>query len=264
MLSDSFVPISDSNFFNGTIDEVRIYNQTLTTTEIGELYNNSQNLNNLLDSEVIGGFYISSPTNQTYTTRNILVNITIVNKTCDIYEDSILINSSITSNYTAVREYDVGSHNISVNCTDNATVEVTFTVQGVTFIAQSTTANNKYETTYQNFTVNMTVPEYVISYTAKLYIDDTLQDTYTTSHTNATTNDTINFTNVGIPLALGSGNNETKDYYFSVEYTYSTLGGGTDFSSATFSSFLRLLEFCFKNQNRPDKAGFTISSTLSK
>jgi len=40
-----------TNYWIGTIDEVRFYNRVLTATEIQELYNNSQNLNMLLGAE---------------------------------------------------------------------------------------------------------------------------------------------------------------------------------------------------------------------
>jgi len=52
--------IPSSSYFDGLIDEVRIYNRALTETEIQELYNNSQNLNMQLgDEETVSNISIN-------------------------------------------------------------------------------------------------------------------------------------------------------------------------------------------------------------
>lgn len=94
--------MDNANYFNGTIDEVRTYNRSLSATEIEEMYNNS-----------IPGLNMNLGINSSAAGYN-LTKDAVVTETFNVINDTLQIN------YTFINELNFGLHNFTLNCTDNS------------------------------------------------------------------------------------------------------------------------------------------------
>lgn len=96
-------PGSANRFFNGYIDEVRMYNRILSDTEIQEIYNNGiDNLSTLGEEETEGAtIVIDDPEETIYGIENVTINFTVTDDTESTFNVSVFLNgSSIFNNET--------------------------------------------------------------------------------------------------------------------------------------------------------------------
>jgi len=170
------------NPIDGTIDEVRIYDLELTGTQIGELYNNSQNLNNLLGAEETSTYLSLSLTNINESDyKNIELQPDVLvksssdfNVTLDLVNDangsiynilttselagtytnnSIIINTTIYMdgdyylNLTGSNSYDTGE-----------SISSTFEINNLDLNISYSCSDLVTETIYPNVTINSTQP----------------------------------------------------------------------------------------------------------
>ena len=132
---------ADSKPFRGYIDEVGIWNRTLNSTEISDLYNNGNGITyspappDITPPNVI----IDSPLNQTYSTRSIDFNLTVLDEstisTClyslDGGANITMYNNTASHFYHTNLSVTKGSHTAYFYCNDtsgniNNTESVTF------------------------------------------------------------------------------------------------------------------------------------------
>jgi hypothetical protein len=143
-------------YFNGSIDEARIWNRVLSEEELNASYNagiyhlqhnftsltegtynyqahaidaagntNKTGLNHVTIDTILPTISIQSPLNQTYTSQGINLNVTTSEpaSTCLYFIDSqanaTLSNDSSTNWFSVISTTD-GSHNLSVYCNDTA------------------------------------------------------------------------------------------------------------------------------------------------
>ena len=126
------------NYFNGSIDEVGIWNRVLTPSEISDLYNSGDGITYGQDATL--SIEITSPENKTYSTTSIDLNI-----------------SNSTALSTCYRSLN-GASNISF--TPNSSITATEGANNVSVWCNDTDGNN--DSNIQFFTVDTTSPNVTI------------------------------------------------------------------------------------------------------
>ncbi|MBW2982645.1 LamG domain-containing protein, partial [Candidatus Woesearchaeota archaeon] len=212
-----------SQVFNGTIDEVRVYTDVLTATEVEELFNNSQNLNLLFGDEEIGSPDNVAPTfdEDTINGTNIYhgweweLDINCSDSDGDILEYTV--NSTLISidndtgaiNMTAAPE-SIGNYtNIGVFCNDTEDeVEQVFDIEIINDAPTLTTPVLEPTIAFSGETINCSVginstDTDLSNITFTLYINGLFASSDYQHIENNTANDTIITANITAPAAKG-------------------------------------------------------------
>ena len=116
-----------TRFWNGTIDEIGIWNRTLTQLEITQLYNNGVGISH---QETLVSITLNSPENNLVTVDNSLIfNATVNSTVLEIVSVSLLIDgvinetnsSGVIGDYIFEKSISLGNHNWSISVLDNET-----------------------------------------------------------------------------------------------------------------------------------------------
>ncbi|MEK6883984.1 MAG: LamG domain-containing protein, partial [Nanoarchaeota archaeon] len=195
----NFNNLGEHRFFNGTIDEVKIYNRSLSASEILDLYElgTSHILWNAFTDEgsVTSGTAKSSTNNGTffqYKTNFSSSSGFVFNQSIQAWNSSVSETTvpNVTINSPLNQDYD-SSKNITYNVTANDSTAVDlcwFTLDSGT---TNTTLGRDGTTNYYNYTNYSLL---VGSFTAKFYCNDTLGNVNNTQ--------TVNY-NIPIPARSG-------------------------------------------------------------
>ena len=226
------------NYCDGILDEIGIWNRSLSQAEVTQLYNGGSGISHRTDVVEIT---LNSPiesfntTNQTINFNGTVVSdVGIIN--VSLYIDGILneTNSSGINNtdYLFTKILSKGDHNWtyescnSVECT-NATTR-NFTIR--LFVENTQLFNaSSFETASETFTINITTNGTTPT-TGKLIYNGTTFSSVTI--TNTVGNDFNISRTIDIPLT-----NETKSWFFNFTI------GGTEFSSLTQNQIINLTNF---------------------
>jgi len=211
-------------FLDGIIDEIGIWNRSLSTDEITQLYNNGDGLSYQEEEEFINVTLIS-PADE-FSTSNQNVNFTcFVKSSLNLTNVSFMLNGVINetnssgfnnTNYTFEKTLEYGNYNWSCKATDNeSNIEypTNRTLRVFPFTVNSETYNTTtFETQSETFTANITTLSTVQSVGAFLYYDGT---TYA-GISNCVGTTCILTKTIDIPLVTGAGDNENKSFFWQV------------------------------------------------
>ena len=199
---------------NGTLDEIGLWNRSLTVDEISDLYNNGNGIGFL--SLLAPSVTLNSPENGLNTTNNtILFNATIFDDNnlvnVSLYIDDVLneTNSSGINNtdYLFIKTFDVGSYNWTYKACDinnSCTITSTRTFNIFSFIEESQTFNvSSFETATESFNVNLTTNGSIptigkLIYGSVIYSDATITNTVDNNYNISRT--------IQIPIGIGTIN----------------------------------------------------------
>ncbi len=222
------------NYFNGTVDDVAIFNRTLNGSDILEMFND-QRVRNI-------SLLLNTPTNDSSELRetSILFNSTLTpfqgsltnatlniwNSTGDIVNQTTNTILGRTTNETTwiVSNLDFGAHTWNVlgcvddilfglgsNCSygsSNFSLDIVgFTTDTEVFSAEA------FETDQEIFELNVTVLEGILSVSGILNYNETQFTSIVTNTTN--TSYTLTST-IDIPLVLGTPENENKSFFWEI------------------------------------------------
>jgi len=222
--------------FDGSIDEVGIWNRTLTETEILYLYNSG---NARPFAETLSVITLSSPTNNimvsdsninftaNFNISGINLNYTWKNATFNIWKGGVIFNSTTVNlngnntQYTLqVNDFIFGNYewnvlgwfgNNTYNENTNAMNNYSFQWRPFEIINQSYD-NYVYETESKRFSLNITTIEDILSVTTKLNYNGTLYNAETISSGGG--NYSI-YSDIDIPLVY-SGESTNYSFYWQV------------------------------------------------
>ena len=170
--------VQTTTWFNGTMDEVAIWNRSLTDAEISDLWNNGDGITYSVTEDTNSpNVTINTPLNQTYSTNSITFNITSVDDTlmdsCLYSLDNGATNYSMTnlsSFYSATNNsMTQGLHTVNYYCNDssnnlNDSESITFFIDSINpLISFAYPINDTYNSNIS--TLNYTYIETNCNYT---------------------------------------------------------------------------------------------------
>jgi hypothetical protein len=202
-------------YFNGTIDEVALYTNNLSSTNISQLYNNGSAFNPY-----------ALPTPELIIDNISLVDSTITNDTSlnvilDLITVSTNSNVNTTLNLGNGSTYQIGTNTLNVNYTLYNISEGNYNISTFSFNNQTNVSSSIYAYTFDytapNITVigNLTQTQFQVNFSNIFNVTDTLSDvasckiniTYLMNVTNASQyNDLINCTDTHTFQAVGNYN----------------------------------------------------------
>jgi len=165
-------------FFDGKIDDVRIYNRALSSSEIEELYNNSQGLNMQLGTQETNNLApditISSPTSKTYKSTtdpdlnfeatddsDSTFHVKAYSDTTEVYDNTSYSNG--TTKTIDLGDLSAGEHNVTVwaNDSEGQTSEstVTYTINRPPSITLNAPTNGSFVANSALLNVTYTDPD---------------------------------------------------------------------------------------------------------
>jgi len=228
--------ISGGEYWNGTMDEIGIWNRTLSSSEVSELYNSGNGLPYLLSAPEIkvtltspSDNFISSDIGINFTANYSITSLyNLTNATYYIWDETGIFNNSVVVEITGrenstteyIDSFTLGDYEWNVYaCYENDTFSnCTFADSNYSFFIGASIINNSYnnityETSSETFSTIINLISGTTIYDAQLYYNETLYEGTFTDLGNGSYNLSSTF---DIPLVSSSP--EKREWYWKLIY----------------------------------------------
>ena len=210
-------------YLNGIVDEFGIWNRSLNSSEVTELYNGGTPLNfALLNAPYVELIY---PPNDLIIVDGNITFICFVNGTYPIANvslmlDGVLNTTNVTgtnnTNYTFNLQINVGAHNWTCDALNNESESTSPTVRDFTvtqFTLNSETFNvSAFETQSRTFKANVTTIENIQSISSFLFYNGTAY----AADESCSEQTCILSKTIDIPLMTSTGDSENKTFFWQI------------------------------------------------
>lgn len=253
------------NYFDGIIDELTIFNKTLTQAEIDYLYNSGSGRDLFESNPTLFNIYLNSPSNNSVQSTSTITfnasmnisggatNLEWDNATIYVwYSNGTLFNTTLVTgligNATSIQRNitvsDISSYywNVLAEYSNATFGNYSWAASNYTFdlgsaINSLTYNNNTFETEQEQFIINLSILEGAEISLAKLIYNGT---NYTISNISSSGDNYIFEKKIDIPLNVNGSANQTNQFYF--EFVYEGSDVQTFGPYEQNSSFIKLIQ----------------------